>query len=83
MSLRCCLYILGPHLLDAHLVWRGLRLLHRMAGHPGPDLLGPRPRLPAVYFFVFLFLFPSELVEATRGPDRGPDLRFPVPGGVC
>ncbi len=84
MSFICCLYILGLRLLDAHFIWRGLRLLLlRMAGHPCPDFLGLRLRPPAVDFFVFLFLFPSELVEATRGPDRDPDLCFLVPGRVC
>ncbi len=71
MSSRCCLYIPGLRPPDVHLAWRGLRLRHRMAGPPGPDLLGLRPRPPAVDFFVFLFLFTSELVEAIRSPDLG------------
>ena len=71
MSLICCLYIPGLCLLDAHFVWRGLLRLHRMAGHPFPDLLGLRPRPPAVDSFVFLLPSPSELAEATRGPNLG------------
>ena len=42
-----------------------------MADHLGPDLFGFRLRPPAVDFFIFLFLFPFELVAAIRGPDLG------------